>query len=141
MQYKLINPSDPYTFLASSHEAAALTVFVLSTNFGAESEEGETVPIFLFGGSEEWYIENFGRTVEEGIDALRPEIAESLCSFMLGDFEDRKRYELALSLIDDESKKEKFKEEWQEAHSSYSNIGAFAHQTGLKLKEKLNKEN
>ena len=109
MQYELINPSDPYTFLAPSYEVATLTVFVLGTQFGAKSEDGsKEVPLFLFGGSEEWYKNQFERTVEDGINALKLEIAEALESFMLGDFEDRKRYELALSCIDKEEKKQKF---------------------------------
>lgn len=31
MQYELINPSDPYTFVVDNKEVAALTVFALST--------------------------------------------------------------------------------------------------------------
>lgn len=30
-EYKLINPSDPYTFLAKTKESAALAVFLLGT--------------------------------------------------------------------------------------------------------------
>lgn len=32
-EYKLINPSDPYTFLAKTKESAALAVFLLGTMY------------------------------------------------------------------------------------------------------------
>ena len=141
-EYELINPSDPYTFLAESHEIAALTVFILSTMYGAKSKSGEEeVPLFLFGGSEEWYVEQFGRTPAEGIDALKKGIAEALDSFMLGDFEDRRRYNAALNAITDEDKKKQFKVEWQDGRSSLNDIGAFAHRTAKKLFAALEKEN
>lgn len=47
IQYQLINPSDPYTFLAPDLETAALTVFCLGTMYGAEPQgKGENVPVF-----------------------------------------------------------------------------------------------
>lgn len=33
IEYELINPSDPYTFLAKTKESAALTVFLLGTMY------------------------------------------------------------------------------------------------------------
>ena len=71
IQYQLINPSDPYTFLTPDLETAALTVFCLGTMYGAEPQgKGENVPVFLFGGAEEWYEEKFGRRPEEGIKEI-----------------------------------------------------------------------
>ena len=49
MQYELINPSDPYTFLAENKEVAALTVFCISTMYGAKSQDGnEEIPVYAF---------------------------------------------------------------------------------------------
>lgn len=128
MEYELINPSDPYTFIAEDLETAALTVFLLSTTYGARSKEDEEkVPIFLFGGAREWYSENFDRTPDEGLDAKRKAVSDSLSSMMYGNFTDRKRYQTALSAIDDPKKKELFIAEWQNAHSSLNDIGGFAH--------------
>ena len=63
MQYELINPSDPYTFVADNKEIAALTVFALSTMYGAKSEDGsEEIPLLFLGGSKDWYRESFGKT-------------------------------------------------------------------------------
>lgn len=52
MEYELINPSDPYTFIAEDFETAALVVLVLSPAYGAVSKDGsQEVPVFIFGPS------------------------------------------------------------------------------------------
>lgn len=115
MKYKLVNPSDPYTFEADNDETAALVIFMLSTAYGAHTESGETrVPIFIFGGAEEWYKEKFGRNVEEGIAAKRKQVAEALNSMQLGNFEDRRMYEAALAAITEVDKKAEFIAKWQD---------------------------
>lgn len=128
MEYELINPSDPYTFIAKDYETAALTIFCISTTYGAKPKEGENeVPIFIFGGSSKWYKETFGRSPDNGLAEKRQDVADALASMMLGNFEDRRRYEIALSAIDDPEKKTRFIEEWQDAHSSLNDIGTNAH--------------
>lgn len=136
MEYELYNPSDPYTFIAADKEVAALAVGHLSLAFGAgtkdEAEENR-VPIFLFGGFDEWYQKEFGRTPTDGLEARKKEVGEALASFMLGHFEDRARYNAALAAIDDPAKLEDFKAKWQDGRSSLNNIGGVAHSIGKKL--------
>lgn len=133
-QYELINPSDPYTFMAKNREVAALVVFSLSTAYGAESEDyKENIPIFLFGGAKEWYQEEFGRSPDDGLKAERIPVSEALLSFVYGHFEDRRRYEAALEAITDPDKKKKFIDEWQDGHTSMNDIGTYAHRLGEKL--------
>lgn len=136
MEYELYNPSDPYTFIAADKEVAALAVGHLSLAFGAgtkdEAEENR-VPIFLFGGFDEWYQEEFDRTPTEDMAARKKEVGDALASFMLGRFEDRARYNAALEAIDDPAKAEAFKEKWQDRRTSLKNIGGVAHSIGKKL--------
>jgi len=135
VEYELKNPSDPYTFLAADFEVATLTVFSISTLYGAEAKEGgESVPIFLFGGAREWYIEQFGRTPDEGKEAKKEELATALSSMMYGGFEDRRRYEAALTAITDPEKREKFITEWQDGHSSLNDIGTYCHELAKRLR-------
>lgn len=135
MEYKLANPSDPYTFLADDLETAALVVFSISTMYGATNKEGKVeVPVFIFGGSEEWYAEQFGRTPEDGLKAKREQLAAALGSVMLGDFEDRRRYEAALAAITDPHKKEEFITQWQDGHSSLNDIGTYCHKLAERIK-------
>ena len=47
-EYNLINPSDPYTFLAKTKESAALAVFLLGTMYGAspkDDDEEKRIPV------------------------------------------------------------------------------------------------
>lgn len=134
MQFELINPSDPYTFIASDLEVAALTVFLLSTMYGAKAEDSELkVPIFLFSDPKEWYQKEFGRTTDEGLKLRKEEVSEALASFVFGDFADRKRYEAALRAITNSEKREEFMKEWHDGRSSLNDIGAKAHQLAKRL--------
>lgn len=141
MEYELINPNDPYTFIAKDYETAVLTVFLISTMYGANSKDGEDdIPIFLFGGSREWYKRQFNRTPDEGLSAKKHQVVDSLESFMYGSFEDRKRYQAALNAITDADKKEQFVREWQDGRSSLNNIGGYAHNLAKKMKGELKEQ-
>lgn len=136
MLYSLDNPSDNYIFEAENREVAALTVLYLSPAYGATAQiddEYNNVPIFILGDAREWYEATFGRTTDEGLDALKKEVATSLSSFMLGDFEDWRRYQAALNAITDDKKREEFIAEWQDGHSSLTDIGTCAHKLGKRL--------
>ena len=136
MQYELINPSDPYTFIAKNKEVAALVVFSLNTMYGAKSEDAkEEIPIFLFGGEEEWYQKEFNRSIKDGFSAEKEEVSKALLSFMLGDFKDRRRYELALNSITDDDKRAAFIQAWQDDRSSLNDIGTVAHERGKMLND------
>lgn len=129
MLYELKNPSDPYVFEADSLEVATLTVYLLSTAFGAEPIEGDgDVPIMLFGDAEEYYKEKFGRDVKTGFESNFTSVRKAMASFMLGNFSDYKRYQAALNAITDEEKRKTFIDEWQDNRSSLNNIGGKAHQ-------------
>lgn len=135
MEYELMNPSDPYTFLAKDREVAALTVFCISTLYGAKPKEGdEDIPIFIFGGSCEWYKNKFGRNPDEGLEERKQDVADALESMMYGGFEDRRRYEAALNAITDSGKKEEFKTVWQDGRSSLNDIGTYAHMLAKKIR-------
>lgn len=128
VEFELINPSDPYTFIADDLETAALVVFAISPAYGAKTKEGElAVPTFIFGGADEWYAEQFGRSVIDGFEAKKKQLAEALSSMMLGHFEDRRRYEAALAAITEPDKREKFIAEWQDECSSLNDIGTRCH--------------
>jgi hypothetical protein len=60
MLWEISNPSDAYTMEAPSLQIAACAVFMLGRGcFGATCEESDLrVPIFIFGGAEDWAKEN-----------------------------------------------------------------------------------
>lgn len=139
MQYELINPSDPYTFLVENEETAALTVFLLSTMYGATPQDNSkmNIPVFMLGGSKEWYEENFHRTPDEGLEANRENVIRSLESMMYGGFDDREMYQAALDAIDNPEKKKNFIEKWQDRHGSMNDIGTYAHRLAEKMRNEM----
>lgn len=138
MEYELINPSDPYTFIAADYETAVLAVLCLGPAYGAKPKgDGEDVPIFLFGGAVEWYTDKFGHTPDDGLDEKGQAVADALASFMLGGFEDRRRYNAALAAIDDPEKKARFIDEWQDGRSSLNDIGGEAHRLSERLRKRV----
>lgn len=138
VEYELINPSDKYTFIAADYETAVLAVFCLGPAYGATPKDGgEEVPIFIFGGAFDWYVEKFGHTPDDGLDEKWQAVADALASMMLGGFEDRQRYELALAAIDDLEKKARFIDEWQDGRSSLNDIGGEAHKLAERLRKRV----
>ena len=139
MIYELINPSDPYTFVADDLETAALVVFSISNAYGAKTEDGEiVVPVFILGGAEEWYKEQFGRSVEEGVEDKVTRLAWALGSMVLGSFEDRRIYETTIAAIDDQNKREEFIRTWKDKRSSINDIRAYCHKLAKKIEEGTN---
>lgn len=129
MIYELINPSDPYTFIADCYETAALTVMCLGTVFGAKPQEGEkAVPITMFCDPDEWYTSTFGRTIDEGIKDKKQELINSLDSMRYGDFAKRAEYEAAMAMITDEGKRREYDAEWSDKRSSFNSIDTYARQ-------------
>ena len=137
MLYELINPSDPYTFEAKDRETAALAVFLLSTSYGAhcltEEREENDVPVFLFGGSKEWYQDTFKRTPDEGLAILKEDVRERLNSFVLGNEHDRQIYQHAVDNIKGARKRTEFIKLWDDRHSSLNDIGDIVFKTASNL--------
>lgn len=140
MVYKLINPSDPYTFIAENQEVAALTVFLLSTMCGAKSQDGTMDVPVLFSNAYEWYVENFNRTPEEGIAENTQLLADSLDSFLYGGFGDRKTFEAAYELMESEEKRREYRSIWNDKRTSLSNFCETAYSLAKVLRKKGEKD-
>lgn len=127
--YELINPSDPYTFIAPNIEVAGVVAALLSTSFGARAidppaEDGETTPI-LFGWNE--WLNDRGIN-DEWTKAHAGEIADAFDSFLIGNINKRKDVEEMLALLPAE-KREEWKASRQDRHrSSMNQIGEAAMQ-------------
>lgn len=70
MKFEIINPSDPYTMEAEDLEVASVACSLLGDGrygldaLGEDANKGNHVPIFLFGGHDEWFISKFGMNFE-----------------------------------------------------------------------------
>ena len=86
MRLEISNPSDKATIDCSNLLAARLAVLILSNGkYGiVDDEGGNGMPIFLFGGHDEWLQEKHGKNFEQAIkDTPRIEIADALMSIKL----------------------------------------------------------
>lgn len=123
MVYEIVNPSDAYTMEAGELAVAAAACVLLGHGKYALDpiEEGGTrVPLFLFGGHDEWFQKHCGFTIEGGgLDAfLREhgeEVAVALDSVLIGGRSDRKTYHDGLALITDEANRQAWRDRWHDA--------------------------
>jgi len=86
MRLEISNPSDKATIDCTNMLAARLAVLILANgNYGIIDDEGDNgMPIFLFGGHDEWFKEKHGMTVSEALDAVpNSDIADALASVAL----------------------------------------------------------
>lgn len=121
LKYELNNPynDQPHTFLAPTKEVAALVVYTLGPEYGAETPDHDdtlTIPVLLSRG--EWYQEAFGRTINEGCADLWGELADALETFLPGTIHDREQLELQLRDITDSEEREATKAKWRDSHRS-----------------------
>ena len=74
MKYEISNPSDPVFMEAPDLEIAAIAVILLGGGkYGAEPVDGASpcVPIFMFGGADEWFTETFGSTIVDTLSRVK----------------------------------------------------------------------
>jgi hypothetical protein len=141
MIYELINPSDATTFVAGDLKIAALVTFLVGGGgYSAEPEDDKAagVPMFLFGGAEEWWNKTFpGEPMGEAVEANREEVVIALRSVCYGNATSRRLYDRAMAAITDEEKRVAFVAEWNDANrSSLNNIMGRAHSIADGIEEK-----
>ena len=142
--WELINPSDAITFEAPSLAVAAtVTLTVGSGVYGADSEDGEKVPILALGDSEAveaWVAQEFGgMTVEELFAHAKQAVPAALLSFVTGSRSDRKLFESALAKMFPD-KREEYREVWEDAkRTSMNQITEHAHDLGRRMQDKAAK--
>ena len=136
--YEIINPSDPYTFLASSDAVAAIPFLLLGSGQmavrTADDESREVLPLMLFVNEDElkaWINKTIGGDGAKGvqcfIDANRDEIVAALRSVMIGSANARESAEDALSKIPEEDDRQAFLlARHDRERSSTNDIGAAA---------------
>jgi hypothetical protein len=143
MLYEIINPSDPYTIEAQSLDVAAVACLFLGRRQYAfdpiGSDDSPEVPLFLFGGTDEWCLKHFNESFESVVNRVTKEkaaeLAECLESCLIGKAADRETYRAGMELIDDPKKREQWREKWlEDRRSSMNNIGARAYAIAEKLR-------
>lgn len=124
MLFDIINPSDPYTMKADSLLTAAVAICLLGEGkLAIKQLDGDAnVPIFLFGGHDEWFTKNLGGTFQAVLNNVTdsPELADCLDSVLLGGQEERQQFEQELQLLEPEQRDE-YRNLWHDERKSSDN--------------------
>lgn len=135
MIFDIINPSDACLMISDDFEAAAIAICLLGEGqYGLEQEDaaqGEkpfNVPVFLFGGHDEWFKTTFGHDFEEACRIYRDDkphkLIKALESVVYGKIGDIRAYDDAMELITQDDGKNEFQRRWNDRkRGSMNNIG------------------
>lgn len=132
MLFNIINPSDPYTMRAVDLEIAAVAVCMIGSGEYALEEIGGDrsghVPMFLFGGLDEWFTKQFGRgfnaTVEVVVSKRADELIKALASVHIGTPANKAAFdEQAAQCTDEDAYSDLLHKLHDEKRSSMNDIG------------------
>jgi hypothetical protein len=139
MIFDLINPSDACLMISDDFEAAAVAICLLGEGkYSLEQLDANPlatpleVPMFLFGGHEEWFKKTFGHDFETSAKIYRDDklkaLTDALDSVVYGKLGDLKAYDDAMELITQVEGRNEFKRRWNDRkRGSMNNIGKRAH--------------
>jgi hypothetical protein len=140
--YEIVNPSDAYTMEASDLAVAAVACLYLgSGQYGLTAlspSDAPGMPVFVFHKAEDverWFATVCGCTMAAAF-ARRAAVADALDSVLAGSLRDRQTNADALALIDDEAKRQEWRDKWLDRRrSSLNNIGGRAMHYAKHLRE------
>lgn len=147
MIFEIINPSDSYTMESDEWPVAVYAGLILGEGtYGLEGLDNDNnLPVFLFGGYNEWIKEEFGSDfkpwVQEMFDNKKIAIADCLDSVLIGSKSDRESYNKGLEFITEASAKKEWRDHWHDKRrSSLNNIGLRAWTLAERLRESDNQQ-
>ncbi|MEN6475934.1 MAG: hypothetical protein ABFD81_18110 [Syntrophaceae bacterium] len=142
MIFDLSNPSDPYTLESDDFEVACIAACLVGGGHYGISEIGgeKGMPIFIFGGHDEWFVSTFGQTFKESLESIsqnrRESLAECLESFLCGTPGDRNAYKKGLELIEGDERRKLWRDFWHDQRrGSMNDIGGLAWRWAEKVRE------
>jgi hypothetical protein len=98
---QLNTPEKPYTFEASSFPTACVVATLLGGGFYSLWQDGKQVmPVFMFGGVEQWYQRAFGRHfTERAKEVSKEEISTIYRTILAEKPQELQRYLQELSML------------------------------------------
>lgn len=150
--YEIINLSDQYTIEAHALDVAFVACLLLGrgqysfepiiSQSEAAPDKNEAaigIPLFLFGGADQWcqqqFREEIGETIRRVTHGKSQELADCLDSCLIGGAQERQTYTAGLELIDDPGKREIWRSRWHdERRSSLNDIGGRAYEMAKRLR-------
>jgi hypothetical protein len=138
MIYEIVNPSDAYTLETNNFMAASIACCLLgSGKYALRDEAGNTVtPFFMFGGLDEWFVEQFGQPFEKCLDVTEPGVlAEVMDSVLIGSISSRAEYQLAIKSMSPDERDAFTLARHDLRRSSMNDIGGRARDFAKQLRE------
>lgn len=144
MLYKIINMSDPYTIEANSLDVAVIACVLLGAGqyaFEPLEDGGTKIPMFAFGGVDEWCKEQFGKSLQELNDAVMQdkiaELGDCFDSCLIGNRSERELFFDAIKPLTDPKERHDY---WYKYHdkrrSSMNDIGGRAKAFAKRMRDK-----
>ena len=128
--YKIINPSDDYTFRAPDDRVAcAVGILLGNGQYPVErcDNQNDVGSLLLFQSEGQIAVELeriFGQPLSEYMETHAAEVSEALGSVLIGSQADRALFEAAIDMIPETDAKAKYAELWHDSkRSSMNDIG------------------
>ncbi|ANP79293.1 hypothetical protein A134_23045 [Vibrio crassostreae 9CS106] len=125
--WDVINPSDPVTIKGNDHLTVAVAVCLLGKgHYGAEAiprgESSLSVPLFLFGNIDDWFVDNFDKTFEECLESAdMVEVSKVLDSAAIGNCSIRIGYDKIMARLVSKEERDSWREEFHDKERSSTN--------------------
>ena len=131
MIWEVVNPSDACSIEAPNLEVAACAIVALGEGrYGGTSwpeDPALGVPIFLFGGHDEWFTAHFGADFQTCLERNKAAAGLALGTLLYGKPAQRARWTQALACVSDPAERELAKAALMDVErSSMNNIAARA---------------
>jgi hypothetical protein len=97
MKWEIVNPSDSYTMECDNFKSAAVAITLLGQGaYPLEPIEGTNeafeVPLFMFGGANDWFMQEFGESIEDAFDdCIKTKLASVIAALRSVDIPDEKK--------------------------------------------------
>lgn len=140
MLYDLINPSDPYTLESDSFAAACVAACLIgSGQYGLKPRSGsdDEMPLFLFGGHNEWFVEHFGTNFADTLQAIGLDaIADVLDTLLVGGMGERTLFQTTVQFVDDPARRAQLRRQFNRSKAgSINDIAGRADQLSREIRE------
>ncbi len=142
MIFEIINFSDTYTLESKDFGTACIAALLLGEGqYAIQQVDGNLeMPIFLFGGCDEWFCQQFDMGLSDYMDQITNQgwrqIAECLDGVVIGNSQKREIYKQNFIQLESNESKKEWRDRWHEEHrSSLNNIGARSWALAQRIRE------
>ena len=128
--WEIVNMSDPYT-IRGDFELVSLAIGILGKGkyAGMEIDGDRRIPLFIFGGTDQWFMEQFGVSFDNSFLRVdKNALADVFDSVVIGSADDRQEFEAIIHGFSTDSACKAFRlERHEKMLSSMNDIASYAY--------------